>query len=177
MRISIKTTLTAADVIADKLDVNQYPLVTMARTKAAGAREEHGRAHQRLVEAGQEVDRLRRAVAGGDAAIADLERALSAQHAAALVLPQFAERVTDAERSVDAAMTAAKAYVIAEAERRRDRLQQVADEFEPALTALTEAEAALDAAVRAAGGISVQAVRWPACLIDARPAMNVIPSR
>ena len=104
------------------------------------------------------------------------------QHAAALVADRCARDVTAADGALKAARLQAAKDIVAEAGRRRDRLQSVADELRPELNRLRACEAALDDAVlRIAGDVltttgtqlggpaGVTPVDWPGPLASGWP--------
>ncbi len=160
-----------ADQMTAGLRVADEPGVRMAQDALANANSEHRRAQQRLREASDTVARLPRAVAAGTDPVSSLETALAAERTAALLVPQYADRVTAAERALNTATAAATRMLIAETERRRDTLQAIADEISPMLEALRVAEFALDEARAALDGKSVPALTWPQSVVDERSGM------
>lgn len=163
LRLSVPS---EAEVIAG-LSVDNAPALLRARGHADAAHADLARAIHRIVEASATVDRLRLDVPAGRGTAADLEAALRAQQAAALLVSGHQVRVTEADADVAAALEAARAAVIREASRRRDELQRTADELTPVLEALRDAERALDNIVVPLGQVAgVAPVTWPQCRND-----------
>jgi hypothetical protein len=161
------TVPTPAEVVAGS-DPERDPAVIMAREALANLTREAAHAAVRLVDATARVDALKRDVPSGHASMTDLEAAIREQQAAALTLPSYQARVTDADKAVVAALVTAKATVIREAFRRAAELQDVADKIRPILEALAAAEAALDQVVIPLGASNgVAPVTWPASSEDA----------
>lgn len=161
-----------ADVTAG-LTVDGDPGVTAARDARREREHEHERAKARATEAAQAVDRVRQGVTAGRLPVPELERAVVAATTAALLVGPAERAVADAGERVAAAEAAARKAIAAEAARRRDALQAIADQVAPVLTALLQAEIALnEAAIRATAwtnargigfaGKGVDAVCWPA---------------
>jgi len=160
--------------VAANLEVERDAGVTAAHDRVRNAVEDRAHARQRADEARAEVDRLRRDVGDGRAQASELEQALTRERSALLVLPQYDNRIADAERELPNATARAKAAVLKEARKRRDRLQDIADELAPVLEELRACERALDAACRAAGdpqGVQ-PALQWPQSLEDEMRAFN-----
>ena len=166
MRLKVDVTIPAAAEAAKGLSLDGEAAVRRAREAAELARAAAASAADRLRATSTEVDRLTAAVASGGAAVADLERALLAQRAAAQMIAPGDARVRETSQALTAAEATARAAVLADAGRRRDELQAIADRIAPALTALRDAEAALDAAVIALGAPGVAPLTWPGTLED-----------
>jgi hypothetical protein len=179
MKFNVKGQIPSPDLVGEGLRVDNNPGVTMARDTLGNAREEQERARRRLAEAGQDLARLRIAVPRGEASTSALDQAIVSQRSAALVIDQYDARVTEADRALTGAIATAKAEIVREAGRRRDKLQVIADELAPALSALREAEAALDEAVRAVGlQAGVVALEWPSSLaVEATSNHNIVITR
>jgi chromosome segregation ATPase len=153
------------DDIASGLTIDADPRLRAAREQLDAVRRDQAESHEALRATENDRKRLTAATAQGRAKISELEAAIVRQRAAALVVPQFPARVAEAEAAVERAIEGAKQWIRREAERRRDALQHAAIELTPALNALRDAEAALDAAVRAIGvRDGVTPVLWPSSL-------------
>jgi len=154
------TVQTPQEIIAG-LDADHDQASRQEREFVTRQRDELTRADGRLRDASARVDALARDVPAGKAALADLDAALRAQQAAALVMPGHQARVAEAEAAEVVAKKQADAKVLAEANRRGKALQDVADELAPILTALRDAEAGLDTISLRHGGSGVPPVTWP----------------
>lgn len=162
MRFKIAVTVFSPAEIVSGLDPEADGKVLMARAAAETARRASDDASRTSEQANARVAYLKAAVASGGSTVDDLQAALTAQAAAALVLPGFKTRVDQAATAIADAEKAARANVVREAGKRRDALQVVADELCPILEALRADEEALDTVVLKMGqGDGVKAVTWP----------------
>jgi hypothetical protein len=166
MKFKCSINVPAPEEATADLDPTADAGLRLAHERVTKERGELTRAEGRLRDAGARADELARDVPAGRATVADLDNALRAKQTAALVMPGHQARVADAEAAESAAQKQARDRVIAEANRRGAELQAAADELAPVLTALIEAEAALDTVVLKLGGPGVKAVTWPACAND-----------
>lgn len=149
------------DEIVSGLDLATAAPVIAARQAVEAARQALDRARQQADAALRAIEPLRERVATQQAPVSALEDALRARDAHALVIPPHERRLADAEARLTVAQREATAAIIAEAERRRDELQAVADQVAPLLDHLKECEGRLDQAVRRVGASCVTALVWP----------------
>ncbi len=168
MKFTLKIEIDKPDTMAAGLTVDNDADVRMARERLTNLQDEARRADQRLHADASRVEELRVLVGAGEARIDELEAAIVTQRAGALVYPQYAERVALAGKAVDQAIADAKARIMADLGRRRDKLQRVlSTDVAPMLQAFREAEAALDACSHAVKpGSCVVPLEWPQSLDD-----------
>jgi hypothetical protein len=156
---TIEVKLPTVEAIAAGLRVDDDAEVQIARERTATVRAEHAKAQRRLTDASSAVDRVRANVASGRAATGELERAIAEQKSAALVLPNYAQRIAEAEQHEQRALEAAKVRVREEGTRRIEVLQKAATTVGPLLEQLRDLELALDRVCP-----NLPSLDWPASL-------------
>lgn len=159
------------------LSLDETGVLRAAVDRQRAVQAEHARAHQQLADVIVRAERFAGDVRHGRATARQLEDALIERQAAALVVSRLASELQTADAAVRTATRDALAEILAEAGKRRDKLQRVADELASTLTQLREVEAGLDEALVRAGRdltqrlgvppsctLAVRALDWPAPL-------------
>lgn len=166
-RFKIQVSVEEPDAITAGLDPTMAAGVVNAQKAEAKAVAELEAVQQRLAAAQERVASLTDAIPEGRASDAELADALRLREVAALTEPGYVKRVAAAKADVEAAERAARQAVVKEAGRRRDELQESANQIRPVLEALRHGEEALDAVLLQMGERKgVAPVDWPMSLDD-----------
>lgn len=183
MKTTIRINLPDASALMKGLTPHEaHPELGQAEQALAAAEKQLEETRTRLREATAHADGLPGRVRAGEARPEELHQALDTQRAAALVVPEAGQAVTEARQRLERAHREALAAAYREAHRRARKLQSVADELAPVLEELQLLEEALEKALPPAPAVSSEQVSLRRALhleveVPLAPALTWPPTR